>query len=414
MSAAADPAPADGGAGPAFSARAILALVAVGIIAFAGLAVLSAYAPELRTGNDGRAHALSRSAIGFAGVPILMKGLGEPVLISRTRPHNLENAAVILTPDGGAQARVLVPFAGAARTLIILPKWVVLPDPLHRGYVRKIGVGGQGGQAYAELLSVYARGSKTAVRKGASRPALRGAGGPFAVGTYLPLGAIDRLQTVSGDGWAPALVDETGATVLAYSIKHPDVWLLADPDLLNNQGLRDLATARAGAAVLQAASGGGSHPLLFDVTLAGFERNKALGRMFLEPPYLAATLCAVAAAMLMGFHALARFGQPRRRGRAFALGARALVDNSADLVRMARKEHELAPAYAALIQALVARGAGGHQQQQGWLDDLAARRGATSPGVLAAEAETTKTRDDLLSVAKKLYEWRGEMTRERR
>jgi len=45
---------------------------------------------------------------------------------------------------------------------------------------------------------------------------------------------------------------------------------------------------------------------------------------------------------------------------------------------------------------------------------MAARRGAAAPGALAAEAETTTTRDDLLAVAKKLYEWRGEMTRERR
>src|SRR5262249_32653429 len=111
-------------------------------------------------------------------------------------------------------------------------------------------------------------------------------------------------------------------------------------------------------------------------------------------------------------HALARFGQPRRRGRAFPLGARALVDNSADLVRMARKEHELAPAYAALTRALVLRAAGGHAQEE-WLDDLARRRGAAAPGELADEAARAKTRDELLAVAKKLYEWRGEMTRER-
>ena len=61
-------------------------------------------------------------------------------------------------------------------------------------------------------------------------------------------------------------------------------------------------------------------------TLAGYERGKGLGKMFFEPPFLAATLCAVAAGVLMGAHALARFGLPRRRGRAFALGARALVD----------------------------------------------------------------------------------------
>jgi hypothetical protein len=248
-----------------------------------------------------------------------------------------------------------------------------------------------------------------------AKPVLYGAGGPFAEGTTLPLGRIDRLQTVRGEGWAPALVDESGAIVLAYSRKNPKVWLLADPDLLNNQGLASLDTARAGVAILEAANGDAARPILFDVTLAGFERGKGFGKLMLEPPYLAATLCAVAAALLMGFHALARFGQPHRRGRAIALGARALVDNSADLVRMARKEHELAPAYASLTRALVARGAGGgHAAEDTWLDDLAARRGAASPAALAAEAETTKTRDELLAVARKLYDWRGEMTRERR
>lgn len=407
---------ADGASGPApaFSAGAILALVLVGIVAFAGLSVLAAFAPDLRTGNDGRAHALSKSAIGFAGVPILMKGLGETVVISRVKAHSLENATVILTPDMGSQPDALKPFAGAARTLIILPKWAAAPDPLRRGFVRKGGLARFNGREYTALFSGYSKSTRTAVRKAVSRPVLRGAGGAFAAGTDLPLGPIDRLQTVAGDGWAPALVDETGATVLAYSKKDPRVWLLADPDLLNNQGLKNLDNARAGVAILEAANAGGSRSTLFDVTLAGFERGRGFGKLMLQPPYLAATLCAVAAGLLMGFHALARFGQPRRRGRAIALGARALVDNSADLVRMARKEHELAPAYAALVRALVARSAGGHAQQETWLDDMAARRGAAAPGALAAEAEATKTRDDLLAVAKKLYEWRGEMTRERR
>ncbi|WP_293898418.1 hypothetical protein [Phenylobacterium sp.] len=409
MSDAADPGT---GPAPAFSARAVLALVGVGIVAFAALAVLSAYAPDLRTGEDGRAHALSRSAVGLAGAPILMKALGDTVVVSRTRPQRLGNVAVVLTPEAGDLPKALAPFAGAAHTLIVLPKWIAVPDPIRRGFVRKLDVA-PAGAAFSPLLIGYSRATRTAVRKAAGRPVLRGAGGPFAAATYLPLGRIDRLQTVSGDGWAPALTDETGGIVLAYSRRRPDVWLLADPDLLNNQGLSDLNTARAGVAVLQAASAGGAHTLLFDVTLAGFERGRGLGRLMLEPPWLAATLCAVAAALLMGVHALARFGQPRRRGRAFALGARALVDNSADLVRMARKEHELAPAYAVLIRGLVERAAGGHVQA-GWLEGLAARRGVAAPGQLEAEAGRVKTRDDLLAIAKRLYDWRGEMTRERR
>lgn len=399
------------GQSPLFSARAVLALVLVGIVAFAGLAVLSAYAPELRSGNDGRAHALSRSAIGYAGAPILMKGLGETVLVSRTRPRDITHAVVVLTPDPGQQPMVFKPFETAARILIVLPKWQVTADPKRKGFVQKVGTG-FAGDAYGKLLGAYSKDTKVKVRSGAGRPALHGAGGMFAPSDAFTLGPIDRLQTVSGQGWAPALVDETGAVVLAYSKAKPDVWLLADPDLLNNQGIANLNTARAGAAILQAASQG-ERSILFDVTLNGFARGRGLGRLVLEPPWLAATLCAVGAAVLMGFHALARFGQPRRRERPFALGAAALVDNSADLVRMARKEPAMATPYAALIRALVLKAGGGHMQEH-WLEDLAARRGATAPSALAAEAEAVKTRDDMLVVARKLYEWRGEMTRERR
>lgn len=397
----------------AFPPGAILALVLVGVVAFAGLAVLSAYAPDLRSGQDGRAHALSKSAVGYAGAPVLLRGLGETVVVSRTRPQNLEESVAVLTPDGGEKPEALARFADAGRILVVLPKWDTLPDPIRQGFVRKGGA--RQGDDHEDFLSAHAKTTKLSVRKGETRPRLRGVvGGPFAPGTYLPLGAIDRLQTLSGEGWAPALVDETGAIVLAYSRKTPNLWVLADPDLINNQGLKSRDNARAAAAILDAASAGGARSILFDVTLAGFERGRGLGRLMLEPPWLAATLIAVAAGILMGAHALARFGQPRRGGRALPLGARALVENTADLARMARKEHELAPAYAALTRGLVARAGGGHTSEEHWLDDLARRRGVAAPADLAAEAETAKTRDDLLAVARKLDEWRGEMTRERR
>lgn len=396
---------------PAFRPATILALVLVGLVALAGLAVLSAYAPDLRGGQDGRAHALSRSAVGYAGAPILLRALGHSVVVSRTRPGSLESSVVVLTPEGSEKPEALARFAEAGRILVVLPKWAATPDPIRQGFVRKAGVASPHPSA---MLSAYATATKLSVRKGEARPLLRGAGGPFQPGTYLPLGAIDRLQTVSGEGWAPALTDETGAMVLAYSRKNPDLWLLAEPDLLNNQGLRSLDNARAAAAILDAASAGGERPIVLDVTLAGFERGRGLGRLMLEPPWLAATLIAVAAGVLMGLHALARFGQPRRRGRALPLGARALVENTADLVRMARREHELAGAYAALTRSLVIRAGGGHAAEEHWLDDLARRRGAAAPAELAEAAGKAKTRDDLLSVARRLYEWRGEMTRERR
>jgi hypothetical protein len=395
-----------------FSPRAMLALVAVGIVAFAGLAVLSAYAPDLRLARDPRAHALSKSAVGYAGMTRLMKALGQPVVVSRTRPMRPSAAAVVLAPDELLGPKALQEYPKGALTLIVPPKWLAAPDPLREGFVRKIAPR-RDDRAVQALLASYAPTSRLAYRAGWSKPVLHGAGGPLGPDVVLPLGRIDSLRTIEGSGWAPILADEGGRAVLAYSVKSPSVWVLADPDLLNNQGLRDLATARAGVAILNAAAADGQRTLVFDVTLNGLERGRGLGRMMLEPPWLAATLIAVAAAILMGVHALARFGQPRRAGRAFALGGRALVDNAADLARMARKEHELAPAYAALTRALVVRQSGAHTEE-GWLDELARRRGAAAPSALAAEAEAAKSRDDLLVVAQKIYDWRGEMTRERR
>jgi len=411
--AAADPAP---DRAQPFAPRTILALVLVGIVSFAGLAVLAAYAPELRGAADPGAHALSSSAIGFKGATVMLKAEGSPVLVSRTPPHGRPpgEGLTVITPP---QVTDLKPFAQHPALLIVMPKWIVTGDPLHPGYVRKYGAGDDSSYA-TELLAPFAEKTELQLRKAVSRPVLRGTGVLFDAATYLPLGAVDRLQTLSGPGWAPMLADEQGAAVVARSKAHPNVVVLADPDLLNNQGLAQLDNARAGMAVLNVLRGTGA--VTFDVTLNGFSRGRGLGRLMLEPPWLAATLCGVAAALLMGLHSLARFGPTLARGRAVALGKGALVDNSAGLVRMARREAELAPAYAALAKAMVGKVAGGGERSaagrdnDAWLAELARRAGAADPAELSREAERAQTRDDLLAVGRKLYHWRTEITRERR
>ena len=50
----------------AFSPMVMLVLVLVGCVSLAGLGLLAAYEPELRSGDNGQGHALSRSAVGFA------------------------------------------------------------------------------------------------------------------------------------------------------------------------------------------------------------------------------------------------------------------------------------------------------------------------------------------------------------
>ena len=87
-------------AAPLFSARTMLIVVLVGLFAFSAFVVLSAYAPDLRSGSDGGGHALSKSAVGFAGVVELLKGMDEPVVVSRGEPPPTPEGkgVLILTP----------------------------------------------------------------------------------------------------------------------------------------------------------------------------------------------------------------------------------------------------------------------------------------------------------------------------
>ena len=56
---------------------------------------------------------------------------------------------------------------------------------------------------------------------------------------------------------------------------------------------------------------------------------------------------------------------------------------------------------------------GAGRDNDAWLAELARLRGAAAPDELTHAAERAASRDDLLSVGRRLYAWRLEMTRER-
>ena len=407
-------------AAPLFSVRTMLLVVLIGVFSFSAFVVLSAYAPDLRSGSDGGAHALSKSAVGFAGAVELLRGLDEPVVVSRGQPPATGEGSgvLVLTPAPFTDPKDITAIHFTGLKLIVLPKWATGPSPQSRVWVQKLGV--LPDSAVAHVLAFGGDFGKTVIaqRSGASRPVLHaGSGAGFPAGEVLPLGAIDSLQTLSGPGWDPIVTDEQGHAVLALS-RQGGVAVLSDPDLLNTQGIADLTTARAGVEILDRLRDKGA--VVFDVTLNGFGRGRSLLKLAFEPPLLGVTLCLVAAAMMMGLHAAARFGPADRPQPVLALGKRALADNSAALVRMARREPRMAGAYAALTREAASKAVGaprdlGEGQLDALLDRLGAARGLQDRySSLAAEAGAAKTNAELISVARRLFQWRGEMTRDRR
>ena len=312
---------------PLFSVRTMIWVVLVGVFAFAAMVVLTAYAPDLRSGSDAGAHALSRSAVGFGGIVELLQDLHEPVVVSRGSPPPVKTGEglLIMTPNPTTGAKEIEGLHFEGVRLVVLPKWAAGPDPLNPDWAVKIGPLPDG-LAAGPLGAGH---GKIAIqrRAGVTGPVLKAAEGfGFPAGETIPLGRIDQLQTLSGPGWDPVLTDEQGHAVLAIA-KQGGIAVISDPDILDTHGMADLATARAGVEIVDRLRTGG--PVVFDVTLNGFGRGRSLLKLALAPPLLGATLCLVAAALMMGLHAAVRFGPSERPPPVLALGKRALADNSA-------------------------------------------------------------------------------------
>lgn len=402
-----------GGAKGAFSPVVIMVTILVSVVALAGLGVLSAYAPELKSGNDGGAHPLSRASIGYGALPRLLRTLGVPVVMSRGAMTDAStDSLLVLTPTPTTNPRQIDDLGHQGPMLIVLPKWTATPDPRHPGWVNTMGMLPPDA-VLASLPENLRAGARLIERSGASRASLRRQSGP-AIGSPVQ---IENLRTLEGAGWIPFVVDEQGRSVLAMH-RETAIFVLADPDLLNTQGLKRLEGARTAVALVDVIRPA-NMPVVFDLTLHGFQRTRNPLRLMLEPPLLGMTLVLVALAVFGGFQAAVRFGPSQGRDRVIALGKRGLAENTAALVRLARREHHTASPYALIIRAAVARSIGAPRglsdaELEAFLDRVSRTTGAQDTySALAEQARAARTPGDLVRIAGALYRWNQELTRGR-
>jgi hypothetical protein len=261
----------------------------------------------------------------------------------------------------------------------------------------------------AKLLESIAPMSDLKRRTGAALARVR----DIERGTNPAIAPIEGLQTISGEAWQPFISDGAGGAILAKKNGEYETFVLADPDIMNTHGLKDLTNARLAAQMIQSMRAGDG-PVVLDATLNGFRRSPNLLRLAFEPPLLGITLVALFACLLIGLHAASRFGSPRAPARIFAFGKRALADNSAGLIAMAGREHRMAPRYAQATRDAVARAVGAAHEAGGEdlnqvLERLAKREGtAQTLTQMFREAENASDRGDLMRIARKLYRWRRE------
>lgn len=339
-----------------FNPRLIGGVIAIGVVAFIALWALIALGPQLSSGNDGGGHALSKGAPGYAGIVDLLERAGAHVeLRRRVEPYRYDDYTqlAILTPTHetrpGAMQEMLEA-QGGAPTLIILPKWQILRIP---GQSEKPGWTGSGFRipAPARLLPADWFG-EVEVGSEAAKGA-RGRGTVAGRAIDLPLPA--ELQTLSGPDLDTLVAAPGGGAVLART-RDRDLYILADPDLVDNLAFASRDTARAGAMLLDAiGEDADADGFAFDLTLNGFGSQRSLLRFAFVPPFIGITLCLIAAGLLALWQAWMRFGPALNPGRAIPVSKAALIANSADLIKQAGRELDGAGAYVLNQRSAIAR-----------------------------------------------------------
>jgi hypothetical protein len=394
-----------------FNPRLVYGLIAAGIAAFAALVLLVGYGPSLRDDRNqvDRAQMMSPAAVGYRGLVRLVGQLHRTRIISN--PGELDDDGLFVMAVGESTLAEDIEWVRTRRadraTLIILPKWITARHARRRDWVALVGRGA--GDAAARAMGLQLR--------NAARPS-RGAvatGTDLLDGLSLPVPAYP--QVIEGSGLTPIVSLPDGGALVARVGDGP-LYVVADPDLLSNHRLSDPRVARAALLLIEglnAPDAGVNFGTFSDKGEAGPARQPSLIRLAVEPPFLAMTLALIAAALLAGLHGAVRFGQPRHEERAIALGKAALVENSAGLIRLARREARLGAAYADIIRQDTARAVGapptlGGEALDAYLDRLSKGDGPRFTA-LVTQIVWARDRHELVAAARALFSWKKDIIR---
>jgi hypothetical protein len=366
-----------------FTRGTVLLLILVGSIAFLGLLYGLGSGDFSRQDNNGKGHAASNSLIGYSAFAEILKNSGAKVSLGRSGAVFNDANLLVVTPSqfssGEEFDELMKQRQYSGPTLVIMPKWLVRQDDeLKSGWVRLGGAlpfkalkEAKGVESDIKNDDVKMFSNAQLPKKGAPlKSAFGEAGGaPFSLALLKGknIRAIVRDpksgKTIAGywddggvyeslDGLAPRNYNENDE----YD-SYPVVFV-ADPDLFNNMGMADKKTALHALAMINAMDDGFDFPIVFDLTFNGLGSSENLLSLAFRPPFLAATICFLIAAAIIGWQTFARFAPPISGGRAINFGKTALVRNSAAMLKLMSRQHLLREPYLSALRHKAARGLG--------------------------------------------------------
>jgi len=290
--------------------------------------------------------AFSRSAIGYAGIADVMHRLGARVLKNRGDSiASLDPAGVLVVAEPlNAPAQRMSTLMNAHTVLLILPKWTAQESKKHRGWISDA----------TEVAVSTARSAAQIANVDVVRVPRVTSWSRNEIGR-VPVISQGGVQLIRSSRLRPVVGSDQGMLVGELRTGARRLWILADPDPMQNHGLADPDNAVFSVALINALRGADGN-IVFDEVVHGLaEKARSPFRLLFEFPFVLATLQGVIAVALLLWATVRRFGAPLPPPVELKSGKRSLIETTANLLDFARHRPVVIQRYVHEIVQDVAR-----------------------------------------------------------
>lgn len=395
-----------------FQPRVLAALAAALCTLFAASLLLTGMGGREAAGLSSGANSYSNSAVGHLAFHDLLGGLGYRTLRAEDRPLEAagENGVLILAEPAGSltsdENRNKLSTAG--RILLVLPKWTVKPGERRKDWIGEAELA-PALRVQSALGAAVSGGDIIRTKPPATYRKTIAAADPTVQG---------ELQLIKGSNLTPLISTPDGILLGELRQGNRRTLVLSDPDPIENHGIGKGANAAFARDVVAALLDGRSGPLVFDETIHGFKRSPPnLLKFLYEFPLNLVLVQILAAAALLLWAAMRRFGAPLPAPRRLDAGRHALIGNAAALVDYAGHHAAFLQRYIAMTlqdAARVLRAPAGLEGADltAWLARASEARGI-DPKPLAGlgdnPAAGSRNLASLLAAAQALHHWRKDL-----
>lgn len=391
-----------------FSKTTLAIVIGVAAVSIVATVVLTLVGDDLSEKPSAGVDGYSVSAIGHKGLVQLLEKLDVPVVTSRSSSaEKAKNGLLVIAEptvtDDASRDKLEALITGSPRTLIVLPKWYGTTE---RGREWIEDADFISTDEIEPILKVLHVDDAKLVRL--KNPATWTA----IPGTALP--KIREPQLVASKD-VSAYYEDMDGNVLVGSVEHQghEVWVLADPDVMNNYGLRQPENARFSVNLIDKLRDDGV--VVIDETLHGYAQQPSLLRTLFEFPLVLATMQVLICSLLVVWAAMVRFGPTKVAPPPIAPGKDFLIRNTAALLHYGGHHAHALRRYLHLTVSAVRTAVHAPSlpptAMTQWLERVRiARGGKVSLVELEKNVETADTPQRVIEVAEHVYRWRMEMT----